>query len=340
MIVDHTLARLVGLPGTAPAPALHVYLPRNVEILVKSVAVPVRVTGLVSYAITPRTVRGRVDEGALTVTLPAPLLPVCSLDDPLLTGTGTAECARAFGVTVRSLDDCACDRLAVARPGGSHGSCYRSRDRSPLSSDRSRSGKRSWRPERSRQDREEAVVASRDRGNSGSTVEPAPAVAGGSIPLPTSSFPDLIRLFLSLSGSVAQRDTLIGSMLSAAGVTGAGVLPGPAAPVTFAAPVACSSASVPAPGVSTPAGAASATASPGRCENARESSRPERRRRRSSGRERSRSGGKLGRGRSPSPARSARSASVSASSSSASSDPEERVSAMPPPPLQTIWHRW
>ena len=158
-----------------------------------------------------------------------------------------------------------------------HWSLYRSRDRhrsrdhSPHSSDRSQSG------ERSRQDRKEAVVASSDHGNSGSTVEPARAVAGGSVLLPTSSFPDLVRLFLSLSGLVAQQDAALRSILLAAGVTGAGVLPGPAAPVTSAAPVACSSASVPAPGVSTPAGAASATSSPGRCERARESSRPERR---------------------------------------------------------------
>ena len=81
----------------------------------------------------------------------------------------------------------------------------------------------------------------------------------------------------------------------------------------------------------TPAGVASATASPDRCERARESSCPERCRRFSSGKERSRSGGKRGRGRSPSSARSARSASVSAFSSE-SSDPEEMVSAMPPPP--------
>ena len=115
----------------------------------------------------------------------------------------------------------------------------------------------------------------------------------------------------------------------AAGVTGAGVLPGTATPAASAAPVACSSVSVPTPGVMTPAGTASATASPGRCERARESSCPERRGRRLSGRERSRSGGKRGRGRSPSPACSGRSASVSASSSSQSLDTEERVSTMP-----------
>ena len=216
----------------------------------------------------------------------------------------------------------------------SHGSCYRSRDRrqfrdrSHLSSDRSRSRKRSWRPGRSRWDRKEAVVASRDRGNSGSTVEPAPAVVGCSIPLPTYSFPDLVRLFLSLSEPVAQRDVAVGSLLTAAGVTGAGVLSGPATPVTSAAPVACLSASVPAPGVRTPAGTASVTASPFRCEPTRESSRPERSHRRLSGRERSCSGGKRGRGRSPSPAHSAHSVSASASSASESSDKEVRVSAI------------
>ena len=110
------------------------------------------------------------------------------------------------------------------------------------------------------------------------------------------------------------------------------MLPGPAAPVTSAAHVACLSASVPAPVVVPPAGAASATVLPGRCERARESSRLEKRRRHSSGRERSHLGGKRGRGRSPSPALSARSVSVSASSSSESSDTEERVSSMPPPP--------
>ena len=117
----------------------------------------------------------------------------------------------------------------------SHRSRYRSRDRSPVSSDCLRSRKRSWQPGQIRRDCMDAVVASRDRGNSGSTVEPAPAVAGASIPLPMSSFPDLVRLFLSLSGSVAQRDAAVGSLLTAAGVAGAGVLPGPAAPVTSAA---------------------------------------------------------------------------------------------------------
>ena len=166
----------------------------------------------------------------------------------------------------------------------------------------------------------------------------SPGLSGGSCCLPgswqlwvTHSLPDLARLFLSLSGSLAQWDAAVGSLFSAAGVTGAGVLPGPAAPVTSAAPVACSSVCVPAPGVVTPAGVASATGSPGRHERARESPHSERHCRRSSGRMRSRSGGKRGKGRSPSPARSARSDRASASSSSTSSDADERASAMPPP---------
>ena len=118
-----------------------------------------------------------------------------------------------------------------------------------------------------------------------------------------------------------------------------GVCLPPAATVTSAAPVACLS-TVPAPGGSTPAGAASATASPRRCERAQETSCPEKRRRQLSGWERSRSGGKLGGGRSPSPAHSARSPSVSASSSSESLDSEVRVCAMSPPPLQASWCRW
>ena len=97
-----------------------------------------------------------------------------------------------------------------------------------------------------------------------------------------------------------QRDAAFGSMLTAAGVTGAGVLPGLTALVTSAAPVACLSVSVPAPGVMPPVGVTSVATSPGRCERAQESSRPERCRRSSSGRVRFRSGGKCGRGRSPS----------------------------------------
>ena len=201
----------------------------------------------------------------------------------------------------------------------SHGSHYRSRDRrrsrdcSP-SSDHSQSGKRSWRSGRGHRDRAEAAVASCDRGDSGLTVAPAAAVAGGAM----SSFPDLVRLVLSLSGSGEQWGVVLGSLLSTAAVTGVGGVPAPAAPVTTAAAIACSP-SVPTPGGSTSACAASATASHSRCDRAQESSRPERRHGRSTGRERSCLGGKCGKGRSPSPALSARLASASASSSSESS---------------------
>ena len=184
----------------------------------------------------------------------------------------SSDCYRERRLRLRSRSDRSRSRQLRSSSTGrreawrDRGSRYRSRDRRQ-SCDRSRSGKRSWWPGRSCRDREVAIVASHNRGNSGSTVEPAPSVAGGSIPLPTSSF----RLFLSLSGPVAQRDAAVGSLLSVAGVTGTGVLPGPTTPVTPAAPVACLSA-MPAPGVSTPAGAASATALPSQCECAWESS--------------------------------------------------------------------
>ena len=194
-----------------------------------------------------------------------PFLPACGLVAPgcgLRTAPRVDECARALGVTACGLDECTL-----------HGSRYRScecrrpRDRSP-STDRSQS-------RRSHRDRVEAAVASRDRGDSGLTVAPAPAVAGGATTLPTSPFQDLVRLMLSLSGSVEQRSAVLVSLLSTAAVTGAGGVPAPTAPVPTAAAVACS-ASVPAPGGSAFAGAASATAWPGRCEHAQESSRPKR----------------------------------------------------------------
>ena len=302
MIVGHAQEGGETLPETAPALAL---LPIGVELLGKSIAVPA--LGLGSPAFDPWTVRCLVDVSAL-------LLPMCGLVAPgrgLLTATMTDEYALALGAVAT---------IALAIDW--------SRDHSP--SDRSRSGMRSWQHERSRCDHVEAVAASSDRGNSGSMVEPAPAVAGGSSALPTSSLPDLVRLDLSLPGTVEQRGAVLGSFLLAAAVSGAGGVSAPTAPVPSAASVACFS-TVPTPGASTPAGAASATASPCRCERAQGSSSPEKRRRLSSGQERSCSGGKRSGGRSPSPARSARSASVSASSSSESSDSEVRASAMPPP---------
>ena len=114
--------RLADPPGTARAHTLHVYLPREVEILVKGVAVPVhslegRVTGLASHALAPRIVRGLVDDSAIAVTLPFPFLSMCGPDDPgcsLLTATGTVEFARTLGVTIRGHDDCARVCLAIA----------------------------------------------------------------------------------------------------------------------------------------------------------------------------------------------------------------------------------
>ena len=125
MIVVHALAKLAGLPGTASAHALHVYIPREVEIPMKGVAVPVhglkgRVTGLASRALTTRTVRGRMDKGAFAVAHHTPLPPMCGLNDPghgLLIATRTIECARALGGAVRSRDDCTRDHLAVTSPG-------------------------------------------------------------------------------------------------------------------------------------------------------------------------------------------------------------------------------
>ena len=139
MIIDHPLARLAALPGTAPAHTLPVYLPREVEILVKSVAVPVvglgsRMAGLVSCTLAPWTVPGRVDEGTLApwtvpgrvdegtlaLTLHTPPLPMCGLDAPgrgFLTAARIAECARALGATICGHDNCARYRLAVTRPG-------------------------------------------------------------------------------------------------------------------------------------------------------------------------------------------------------------------------------
>ena len=110
----------------------------------------------------------------------------------------------------------------------------------------------------------EAHGSFQDRGNSGLQVESAPAVVGSSIPQPKPSLQDLARLFLSLLGSCDQWDVVAGSAFSAATGSGAGSLPGSAAPVPVAAPSACLSASVPAPGGGFPAGAASATGSAGR----------------------------------------------------------------------------
>ena len=144
-------------------------------------------------ALAPQIIRGLVDGGTLAVTS-HDLLPVCGLVGP---GRGLRA--------VLGVNECTHDLLAVARPGVTarghtgpatgHVTRRRSRDSSP-SADRSRSRKRSWRPGRSHWDRAEAAVASRDRGDYGLTVAPAPAVAGGTTTLPTSSGAAVGRLLL------------------------------------------------------------------------------------------------------------------------------------------------
>ena len=276
-----------------------------------------RVTGPASDALVSRTVRGLVDDSTLAVTSHAPLLPVCSLG-----GSSNSLRIAAGAISfARGLDDCACIRLAVARPavtGRGHAG--------PATGHVATTGHVTARPFL-------LTISGLGEGVGGLggvtgiaqrlLLPPGIAATLGrrwSLPLrlPVAPFLASHPLYLTLPGcsslsrSMAQRDaaagslfSAAGSLFSAAGVTVAWVLPGPAAPVTSAAPVACSSASVPAPGVVTPASAASATASPGRCQLAWESTCPERRCRRSSGGKKSHSGGKHGRGQSPSLARSA-----------------------------------
>ena len=90
----------------------------------------------------------------------------------------------------------------------------------------------------------EAHGASQDRCNSVSLVGSAPAVADSSLPRPEPSLRDLVRLFFSPLGSCEQWEAVAGSALLAAAVSGAGSLPGPAAPKPVAAPSACSSVRV------------------------------------------------------------------------------------------------
>ena len=75
--VSRVLDGWESLPGHAHT--LPVYLPRGVEILVKSVAVPA--LGLGDRALAPRIVHGRVDDNVLAVTRHASPLPVCGLVD-------------------------------------------------------------------------------------------------------------------------------------------------------------------------------------------------------------------------------------------------------------------
>ena len=114
----------------------------------------------------------------------------------------------------------------------------------------------------------------------------------------------------------------------AAGVTGAGALPGPAAPVTLSALLACTSGSVPVSGGMAPASAASLS---GQHECTLESPHSEWRRWRLSSVGRCCLGEKHCRGRFPSPARFSRLARASISFSTASSDAGEQEAVMPPP---------
>ena len=106
-------------------------------------------------------------------------------------------------------------------------------------------------------------------------------------------------------------------------------MPGPAAPEPVAAPSACSSARLSAPGVGFPAGGASAPSSSGQQEHSRESSCSEWRCRCSSSKKRSQSGKKRCGGLCSFPTHPSRLARSSASFSSVSSGAGEQESAMP-----------
>ena len=127
------------------------------------------VTGLACHTLVPRPVRGLVDAGAFAGILHAPLLPACG--PGLRTATSLVEFVRSLGVTVRGLDECTrvhlvVTRLVVTVHGHTrlgvtvHGHTGPATGRVTLAGHRT-----SW---RSHWDRAEAVVASRDRGNSGS----------------------------------------------------------------------------------------------------------------------------------------------------------------------------
>ena len=232
VIVGHALEDEEAPPVTAPA---HAYLRLGVELPLKSVVVPALgalVPCLGIRALATRPVCGCVDVSALAMTRLDRLLPVCGLVAPghgLRTATRIVECAHALGVSARN-------GLAVARPGmiarshtgpaTGHGTVAGLVTALLLLTARGLGGGGggggSWQSGWSRQDREEAVGASRDRCNIGLLEEPAPAIEGGSSGLPMSSFPDLVRLLLGLSGSVDQRGAVLGSLLSAAGVTSTG----------------------------------------------------------------------------------------------------------------------
>ena len=322
MIRNRALARLGALPRVAPSlalpgPVCHVRAGLGKGDVVPARGLVGRVPGLESHSLAPRPVRSLVDKCTLARARHAPPLPPCGPGRGLWTATRAVGFACTLRVIVRSLGESTRALRAAA------GSAVIVRDHAVPATGRV-----------------EALGSSQDHGNSGLWVELAPAVQGSSIPQPKPSLQDLARLFLSLSGSHEQWDAVAGSAFSAATGSGAGSLPGPAAPVPVAAPSMCSSASVPAPVEGSPAGVASATGSLGRGERSRESSHSERHHRRSSSGERSQSGKKRRWGQSPSPARSSCLAHSSASSSSASSGAGVQEGVMPSPPRWSSWCGW
>ena len=285
-----------------------------------------RVTGLASHALDPRTIRGLVDEGALTRIHDAPLLPACGLGRGLRTATGPVE------FRSRSQSDRLQSRQVRSRSSGrcevrrgrlrSHGTVR------PFNLTVSSLGKGVGGLGRV------AGIARKLLSPPGITQlggactcggrqlhSPAHAIFAG----PCQAVPQPVRVLCTAGCGCGVCFWLLVSPVH-----------GPAARLTSAASFACSRASVPAPGVVSPAGAASTTGSPGGREHAGESPHSERRRRRSSSRERSCLGTKCSKGRSPSPAYAAHSARTSASSLSASLDAGERGSGCLLPLLDVL----
>ena len=279
--------------------------------------------------------------GALDGIRHALPLPMCGPGRGLQTATGLAEFACALGVAVRGLDECVRALLAVARPGvtvcghtgpvtghvtvASHGI-------GPFS-----------------------PLTVRGRGRGAGVQGGVPWIAWSCFCLPGSQqlwvesgacpcsggrlHPSAHDFFAGPRQVVPQP---VGALCSA-GCSWGGFVFGcgchrcrgvawSCCSGDVISPLACASASVPALGVVSSAGAASATGLSGRRERAWVSLHFERRRRRSSSGGRSHSCKTRGKGWSPSPAHSSRSARASISSSAASSDAGEQDSVMPPPP--------
>ena len=273
------------------------------------------VPGFTSRALAPRPIRGLVDECALAGARHAPPLPACGLGSPdhgVWTATGAVGFACALEVTVCGLDERACALWATA------GSAVIVCDHAIHATGPNGHGTGRFSPLTGPGHRRE--VGSQDGVVRRLMVPPRIAATlgcGWSLLLQFWAAPSLSPSLLCRTSPCCS-SACWGSVNSGmcfqllpVQVLGRCLVP-------VAAPSACLSARVSAPGESSPAGVASATGSPSRRERFRESSRSERRRRCSSSGERSQSGKKHRGGRSPSPARSSRLARSSASSSSAS----------------------